>query len=245
VARPAVTVNKWKDHPVRKDYRWDDLREALGSLNQEGAHQWAVIETETLLGLEIAKRAAKTRAQDGTLEEAAAFVNLLRETVSSFEHEPQGRLLTVILALSDPWTDPEGGEHTLTGTTLTARRELAGRYFKFPHRKKGVDSIRLNHEPTALDRLAVNLMREEVRVSRYWSTEGREAPRRDFGQVLIYFSRERVPESGTYSACGPKGHFLGRTAECAEGQPVPGLDPHSEFGWALPGDASDNGSRAR
>jgi hypothetical protein len=232
----AAKVNKWEIHPINKDSRWKNVRGGLGALKEEGAHPYAFEkEAVGLLDLSAAKKfAAEKRSGNGKLDDATAFIELLREVVSPFSGHPEGRLLTIVLGLEDPWVDPEGNEHKLLTKTLTERRELAGLWFQWPRRTRGVDAIRLNYEGKALNRLAVNIMRREVRETRHWRPALDPTPRDDVDRVLIYFSRELVPESGTYYACGPNGQRLDSLAECTAGEEFPSLDPYTEFGWSLP-----------
>jgi hypothetical protein len=238
-------VNKWEIHPITKDSRWKNVRGGLGSLKEEGAHPYAFVdESAGLLDLTAAKKfAAERRSGSGNLDGATAFVEFLREIVSPFSEGPDGRLLTIVLGLEDPWVDQEGNEHKLLTKTLTERRELAGLWFQWPRRTRGVDAIRLNYEGKALNRLAVNVMRREVRHSGHWKPVLDLTPRLDIDRVLIYFSREIVPESGTYYTCGPNGQRLDRLAECRAGEEFPSLDVYTEFGWVLPITGSGAGTQ--
>jgi hypothetical protein len=232
----AAKKDKWAIHPVAKDARWKGVRKGLGALKEEGAHSYAFIEEAAgLLDLSAARAFAKSKPSgNGTLDDASSFVDLLREMVQPFAQEPHGRLLTILLTLDDPWTDPDGTQHKVSKMNLTERRALGGQWFRYPRPGRGVDAIRLNYEIRALNQLAVNLMRREVRETGHWIPALDPNPRNDIDRVLIYFSREIVPESGTYYACGPNGQRLNRLAECEAGERFPSLDVYTEFGWSLP-----------
>lgn len=218
----------WSDHPIRHDVRWDSVHSGLSGLARKTIDDPYTIWTGSpdLLTLEHIRGRV---ASDATpMEVAEACAETVRERVVEIQDEPHGRLLRTILAVDPEECDDEG--RRLVDLNLTERRDYGGRTFRGPRNKVGAHGVRMTYEPAAFRRLTVMILRDEVRCSGFSPADEDDQP----DNVLIYFPRERVPETGHYLVCDGSGCTLRRQNACEVGGRFPAIRSGSgEYGWVL------------
>jgi hypothetical protein len=124
------------------------IREALGRLCTRGVVSWWVRDTAEIL---LALRCVSDRASVNGHDDVEALVGILRELVGRIRHQSHGKILWIVLGLEDDYLQLRAGE----------RRALAGRAFRDGMAPVRADTIRLHHEPAALDRLTEMLLQYE------------------------------------------------------------------------------------
>jgi hypothetical protein len=220
-------------HPIKADARWKRVRKGLAQIATKGVDPFWIFErAPALLSFETVKDAASGLQEPHRLQ--IGLVTVLRQLVGEFRFESQGILLTIVLALEDKYVAHDGKTYTLLDLNAQERRTLAGREFRGPRNTVGGQGIRLHHEPDAIERLGVGLLRREVERTGFWTDH--DGGRDESKNVLVYLPNERVPSSGQYQVCSAKGDGLGREASCAEGETFPPtIEETSEYGWYAPG----------
>jgi hypothetical protein len=227
-------LDPFHNHPIKVDARKARVSKGLKRLCTKGVQPWWIKErTPALLELETVKRHSKSLPDHPNVL-AHALIEFLSDAVRGFRDEPVGELLWIVLALEETYEDSEGTPHALRDMNATERRVLAGKEFRGGRDRVGAHGIRLYHEPPALSRLTVVVLRKEVSVSGLLLPDGTFSKGPDAERVLLYLPGERVPEQGHYAACDIDGQPLGPEASCAEGGPFPPLrEESSEYGWRL------------
>jgi hypothetical protein len=136
-----------------------DIRKRLGELVTVGMVPEQVADVgEELLELEIVSSRVELPAEATEEEEdlayAAALTPVLREAVEPVRPKKYRRLLKCVLPLKSE----------LLGKSIDERRAAAAKAFNKKDGKKGVKpgTIRTYHEPRALDRLALMLIKMEA-----------------------------------------------------------------------------------
>jgi hypothetical protein len=240
-----VSTNAYRNHPTTEDARWKRVRKNLGRLCTKGVDPWVIIdETSRLLDLHVtavaADRISKSAEPMTEKRLALGFTNLLRELVTEFRGDPLGEVLQIVMALDETYTDREGQEHHLFSMNVTQRRKLAGQNVYLPYRTFESDTIRMTHEPDALDRLYVMMMRREVLLSGVHDEIDGEGRFDNLDRMLIYLPRELVPTTASYWARDISGSVLDNEILCKKGDGFPRLpEGVSAYGWGVPEDEAD------
>jgi hypothetical protein len=157
-------------------------------------------------------------------------VDVIKQHVSLFADEPHGILLRIVWGFDGLYEDADGVTRPLLEMSVTARRELAGKEFRGRSGAVQSDSIRLDHEPFAVDRVVLCLIRQDVDLTGVWQPDH---TKREDGSHLVYFlPGETVPVTGPYDPCERSGTRLSGEVMLTRGDAFPEFEEGSpEFGW--------------
>jgi hypothetical protein len=226
-------------HPFVKDQRWKRVRRGLTSLATRGVDPYWIIERmPTLLDFEVVKAKALLSELSADAFDCLprSFSDVLREIAEGFRHDYR-LMLHIVLGFDEVYTDDGGKNWSLLDMSANERHTLAGRVFRGKRGVVGPDTIRLNHLPPSLDRMAVELLRQEMEHTGFWPL-GTAEPLGPNPEMPRNLPGDPVLQSGLYDVHDVEGRPLGRPMSLVKGDEFPPVSNGVEFGWKLQPDAT-------